>query len=175
MIRWRKPDSNRRRLSGSSEVVPTFRQLFSQYIEPAETHFWALANGVFSKGPKSGPKKGWLYANHVGSLRGRRNAAFVLVFPELLVFSRVSRTSVDVTGSHWKWGYGGTAGHRILGLSSCFLKYLVSQLFKMPPPLPPQSVGCHRKCMDVESTWDSPIAPQAIARRSSAFRRTTAP
>jgi len=115
LIRWRKPDSNRRRLSGSSEVVPTFRQPFSQYIEPAATHFWALANGVFSKGPKTGPKKGWLYANHVGSPRTMKRR-FSISFPVgyLRFLRHLGRrwTSPEVYGV-------GTAGHRIRTLSAC--------------------------------------------------------
>src|SRR5208283_660917 len=67
-------------ISGPSKVVPTFRKPFFQYIQPAATHFWSLANGVFSKGPKSGPKKGWLYANHVGSPRTKKRR-FCFSFP----------------------------------------------------------------------------------------------
>jgi hypothetical protein len=100
LIPWRKPDSNRRRLSG--EVVPTFRQPFSPYIEPAATHFWALANGFFQRGPNQAPKKVGC-TRTTSEVRGRETPLFYQFSSGLLAFSQVSRTSADVPGSLWSW------------------------------------------------------------------------
>jgi len=73
----------------------------------------------FQKGPNQAPKKVGC-TRTTSEVRGRRNAAFVLVFPELLVFSRVSRTSVDIAGGLWSWdGWPPNSPS----------KYLFSQLF----------------------------------------------
>jgi hypothetical protein len=45
----------------------------------------------------------------------------------------------------------GTAGHRTLSLSTCFHGYLVLRFLKMPPLVPPRSVGCYRKSLEIKS------------------------
>src|SRR6185312_391627 len=81
---------------GPSEVVPT--AIFPIY--PA-----TLGASLFGilKRPRKRPPKSSGCTRMTSDVRGRRNAAFLLVFPELLAFSQVSRTSVDVSGSPRKW------------------------------------------------------------------------
>ena len=74
-----------------SEVVPT---AICRHIQLAATHFWALAIWVFSKGPKTSPKKPWLYANDLGCPRTKKRR-FCISFPGVTcVFSGIP----DISG-----------------------------------------------------------------------------
>ncbi len=143
--------ARRTRTSGDfrfSALAMSFRQLFSHFPDISD-HFGGLAFGVFQKAPKKAPKTVRLYANYVGRprVRGRRSAAFLLVFPGLLAFLQVSRTSADVTGSLRKWdGWPPNSPS----------KYLISQIVfslqfpQMPPQMPPRGVGCHWTSLDIK-------------------------
>jgi hypothetical protein len=114
-----------RQQSGSEIVVsrltkfelPRGRRHVSECVNPrvvAATHFWALANSVFSKGPKSGPKKRWLYANHLGrprTMERRFSPSFPGGYLRFLRYRGRQRTSREVYGV-------GTADHRDMHLSA---------------------------------------------------------